>query len=131
MIERDSHYIGGQWWPASGTERFDVTDAATEEVIGTVVAGTAQDADHAVAAARSAFEAWAATSPAERAGYLKRAAEELQLRQTEIAALITTRLRIVAADFTPSAEKIWTNGLPSPPTPVHGLIDISTTIVST
>lgn len=89
MIERDSHYIGGQWRPASGTERFDVTDAATEQVIGTVVAGTAQDAEAAVAAARAAFGAWSATSPAERAGYLKRAAEELQLRQTEIATLIS------------------------------------------
>jgi aldehyde dehydrogenase (NAD+) len=89
MIERDSHYIGGQWRPASGTERFDVTDAATEEVIGRVVAGTADDADAAVSAARAAFGAWSATSPAERAGYLKRAGEELQLRQTEIAALIS------------------------------------------
>ena len=52
MITRDSNYIDGRWQPASGTERFDVTDSATEQIIGTVTAATAADADSAVAAAR-------------------------------------------------------------------------------
>ena len=43
----------------------------------------------AVRAARAAFASWSTTSPAERAGYLKRAAEGLQLRQTEIATLVS------------------------------------------
>ncbi|MDO3649359.1 aldehyde dehydrogenase family protein [Nocardia mangyaensis] len=85
----DSHYIDGRWQPSHGTDRIDVVDAATEEVLATVPAGDADDANAAVAAARAAFPSWAATSPAERAGYLKRAAEALQLRQTEIATLIS------------------------------------------
>lgn len=89
IITRDSNFIGGQWRRAGGTEHFEVTDSATEEIIGTVTAATAADADAAVAAARAAFGQWAARSPAERAGYLKRAAEELQLRQTEIATLVS------------------------------------------
>ena len=40
MITRDSNYIGGQWRLASGSERFEVTDSATEEIIGTVTAAT-------------------------------------------------------------------------------------------
>ncbi|HUO39515.1 MAG TPA: aldehyde dehydrogenase family protein, partial [Mycobacterium sp.] len=36
-----------------------------------------------------AFPSSAATSPPERAGYLKRTAEALQLRQAEIAALVS------------------------------------------
>jgi len=89
MITRDSSYIGGEWRRAGGTEVFEVTDSATEEVIGTVVSGTAADAESAVAAARQAFPGWSAVPAAERAGYLKRAAEELQLRQTEIATLVS------------------------------------------
>ncbi len=89
MIIRDSSYIDGQWCRASGTETFEVTDSATEEIIGTVTAATAADADAAVAAARRAFPGWSAVPAAERAGYLKRAAEELQLRQTEIATLVS------------------------------------------
>ena len=49
MITRDSNYIGGQWRLASGSERFEVTDSATEEIIGTVTAATSADADAAVA----------------------------------------------------------------------------------
>jgi aldehyde dehydrogenase (NAD+) len=89
MITRDSSYIGGEWRRAGGTEVFEVTDSATEEVIGTVVSGTASDADAAVSAARQAFPGWSAVPATERAGYLKRAAEEMQLRQTEIATLVS------------------------------------------
>ncbi|MFF2085486.1 aldehyde dehydrogenase family protein [Nocardia sp. NPDC058176] len=89
MIAHDSHYIDGRWQPSHGTDRIDVVDAASEEVLATVPAGDADDANAAVAAARKAFPSWAATLPAERAGYLKRAAEALQLRQTEIATLIS------------------------------------------
>lgn len=89
MITRDSSYIGGKWRRAGGTEVFEVTDSATEEVIGTVVSGTASDADAAVSAARQAFPGWSAVPATERAGYLKRAAEEMQLRQTEIATLVS------------------------------------------
>ncbi|MFE3546539.1 aldehyde dehydrogenase family protein [Nocardia sp. NPDC059177] len=89
MIAHDSHYLGGRWQRSHGTERIDVVDAATEEVIATVPAGDAADAEAAVTAARAAFPSWAATPPAERAGYLKRAAEALQLRQSEIATLIS------------------------------------------
>ena len=89
MIIRDSSYVGGQWCRAGGTETFEVTDSATEEIIGRVTAATAADADAAVAAARQAFPGWSAVPAAERAGYLKLAAEELQRRQSEIATLVS------------------------------------------
>ena len=57
--------------------------------MGSIPAGDAVDADKAVRAAREALASWSTTSPAERAGYLKRAAEGLQLRQTEIATLVS------------------------------------------
>jgi aldehyde dehydrogenase (NAD+) len=89
MIEHSSHYINGRWQPSIGTEHMDVVNAATEDVMATIPLGNADDANAAVAAARAAFASWAATSPAERAGYLKRAAEALQLRQSEIATLVS------------------------------------------
>ncbi len=77
--------------------------------------------------AASARGAW----PCSAIAYIIRPAPKMSLLIAEIAALITTRFRISAAERTPSAEKICTNGLPFAPTPVHGKIDISTIIVST
>src|SRR5258708_20607673 len=89
MLEHGAHYINGQWQPSHGPETIAVVNPTTEEVIGSIPAGNAEDADTAVRAAREAFAPWSTTSPAERAGYLKRAAEGLQLRQTEIALLLS------------------------------------------
>jgi aldehyde dehydrogenase (NAD+) len=89
MLEHRAHFINGQWQPSNGPDQIAVVNAATEEVMGSIPAGNAVDADMAVRAAREAFASWSMTSPAERAGYLKRAAEGLQLRQTEIATLVS------------------------------------------
>ncbi|MGB9306135.1 MAG: aldehyde dehydrogenase family protein, partial [Mycobacterium sp.] len=89
MHEHGAHYINGQWQPSNGPDTIAVVNAATGEAIGSIPAGNAADADAAVRAAREAFVSWSTTSPAERAGYLKRAAEGLQLRQTEIATLVS------------------------------------------
>jgi aldehyde dehydrogenase (NAD+) len=89
MLEHRAHYIDGKWQPSNGPDTIAVVNAATEEVMGSIPAGNAEDADMAVRAARAAFASWSTTSPAERAGYLKRAAEGLQLRQTEIATLVS------------------------------------------
>ncbi|MCC5698707.1 aldehyde dehydrogenase family protein, partial [Klebsiella pneumoniae] len=58
------HVIAGTLVEGEG-RRIDVLNPATEEVIASVPAGTPADVDAAVAAARSAFEQWAAT-PLER-----------------------------------------------------------------
>ena len=89
MLEHGAHYIGGQWQPSNGRDRLEVVNAATEEVLGSIPAGNAEDANNAVRAAREAFASWSTTSVPERAGYLKKAAEGLQLRQSEIAMLVS------------------------------------------
>ncbi|KXO90173.1 aldehyde dehydrogenase [Tsukamurella pulmonis] len=89
MIDRTSHYIDGRWRPSTGTGTIDVIDATTEEAIGRVAAGTAEDANAAVAAARAAFDGWSRTPLEERIGFLTRAAQALQARQTEIATLVS------------------------------------------
>ncbi len=67
-------------------------NSTTEEVIGTIPAGTTADADRAVGAAREAFEHWSQTSRQERAGFLNAIAAGLGERSEEIAATIATEL---------------------------------------
>jgi aldehyde dehydrogenase (NAD+)/betaine-aldehyde dehydrogenase len=88
-IVRDAFYIGGEWVPADGRETVDVIDATTEEVVGTVSLGTADDVDQAVKAARAGFEAWSQTSVGERIEALRAITAGLQARAEEIAALIS------------------------------------------
>ncbi|GAA4664677.1 aldehyde dehydrogenase family protein [Streptomyces chumphonensis] len=90
-MAHDAHYIGGAWREAGG-ETIEVRDPATEEVVGRVPAGRAQDVDAAVRAARDALPAWAATPPADRAARIAALAEVLTARREEIAATVTTEL---------------------------------------
>jgi aldehyde dehydrogenase (NAD+) len=55
MLEHRAHYIDGQGQPSNGPDTIAVVNAATEEVMGSVPAGNAVDADMAVRAARAAF----------------------------------------------------------------------------
>ena len=88
MDVRDKLYIGGSWVPSSGTDTLEVVNSATEEVIGTIPAGTPEDVDRAVRAAAEAFPIWAATSVDERAKVLARIQEGLTARTPEIATIV-------------------------------------------
>jgi acyl-CoA reductase-like NAD-dependent aldehyde dehydrogenase len=95
MIVRDKIYIDGAWVPSAGTGTIDVVNSTTEEVMGTIPAGTADDVGAAVAAAKKAFPAWAATSVEERGKYLTRIAEGLTARMDEIATLVSQEVGMV------------------------------------
>ncbi|MFF9912876.1 aldehyde dehydrogenase family protein [Streptomyces sp. NPDC013457] len=92
MKSHDAMYIGGEWRPAASTETIPVVDPADEQIIGHVPAGTAEDVDAAVRAARSAFPGWAATPPAERAKLIGALRDGLAARAEEIAATVTAEL---------------------------------------
>ncbi|MBA2624028.1 MAG: aldehyde dehydrogenase family protein [Acidimicrobiia bacterium] len=89
MHERDRVYIDGAWVPSTGTGSIDVVNSTTEEVMGRVPAGTAEDVEKAVAAARRAFDGWSQTSVEERGKYLTRITEGLGARMDEIATLVS------------------------------------------
>jgi len=89
MEIRDKIYIGGAWVPSAGTGVHEVIDSNTEEVIGKVPEGTADDVERAVAAAAEAFPAWSATAVDERAKLLNRVAEGIGARIDDIAATIS------------------------------------------
>ncbi|MGV9993820.1 aldehyde dehydrogenase family protein [Streptomyces sp. NPDC003374] len=92
MKAHDGMYIDGAWRPAAGRDVIEVVNPADEQVIGTVPAGTAEDVDAAVRAARAALPAWAATPPAERAGRLAALRDVLVVRKDEIAETVTAEL---------------------------------------
>jgi len=88
MILRDKFYIGGQWLAPSSKETIDVHRAGDGAVMGKVPAGTEQDIEAAVGAARAAFEGWSATPAEKRAEYLQKISEGLKARAEEIAKTI-------------------------------------------
>ncbi len=74
----DDHYtmiIGGR--RVAGDATFDVINPATEAVIGRAPDATPAQLDEAVAAARAAFPAWAATPIADRRASLERLANAI------------------------------------------------------
>ena len=82
------NYIDGEWRTADGT--FEARSPIdTDLVLGTFAKGTAVDVDAAVAAARAAQPAWAATPWRERLTIVRRAAELISERLMENAAIMS------------------------------------------
>ncbi|MFE3263821.1 aldehyde dehydrogenase family protein [Streptomyces sp. NPDC059215] len=92
MKAHDGMYIDGAWRPAVGSGTIEVVNPVDEQVLGRVPAGTAEDVDAAVRAARAAFPGWAATPPAERAERLAALRDVLDACRDEIAETVTAEL---------------------------------------
>ncbi|MGW1004668.1 aldehyde dehydrogenase family protein [Streptomyces sp. NPDC002520] len=71
----------------SDPQELKVLDPATEEVVATVPAATAEDVDAAVVRAVRAQAAWAALAPADRARLLRRFADVVDAHVEELAQL--------------------------------------------
>ncbi|MFJ6757804.1 aldehyde dehydrogenase family protein [Streptomyces sp. NPDC091273] len=92
MKAQDGMYIDGAWRPAVGADRIEVVNPADGQVIAEVPAGTAEDVDAAVRAARAALPGWAATPPAERAALIGALRDALQARKGELTETVTAEL---------------------------------------
>lgn len=88
---QDTLFLGGEFVAPAGSDRIDVVNPATEEILGSCPEGTTADVDRAVAAARQAFDhgPWPKMSPSERADAIARLSAALQARGADIADLIT------------------------------------------
>jgi len=84
--------IGGEWVAPHGSGHFDVTNAATEQIMGRVPQGNAQDVDAAVAAARRALRDWGLSEQKERADVLRAIAAGIRARQQELCDVIIGEL---------------------------------------
>ncbi|MER8384129.1 aldehyde dehydrogenase family protein [Mesorhizobium sp. M1380] len=88
---RNELFIDGQWAKPIKGGTFPIINPATEEVVHHGPAGTAEDVELAVKAARRAFDhgPWPKMSGAERAKYLRAIATGIRNRLQEIARLET------------------------------------------
>jgi len=78
-------FINGEFVPSSSGKRFATVNPATGEALAEVAEADKEDLEHAVAAARAAFESgpWAHMKPRERGKILMKAAELLAARAEE------------------------------------------------
>src|SRR5215216_293732 len=81
--------IGGEWVGAKSGKETEQTNPYTEETVGRAAAAGPDDVDAAVKAAQGAFEEWGFGPPAARREVLTKAADLLQERAEEIAAIVT------------------------------------------
>ncbi|KIX09776.1 uncharacterized protein Z518_00857 [Rhinocladiella mackenziei CBS 650.93] len=80
-------FINGKFVESSDGNTFPLRSPTTREVIAEVHEASEQDTDAAVAAAKVAFPAWSALSPAERGGYMKKLAALLHQSGKELSYL--------------------------------------------
>jgi len=88
VIERGDLYIDGQWVTPTSGEVITVDEAATGDVIGTVPAGDATDAERAILAARRSADSWAQVPIAQRADVVTAIAAGLREREAELARIM-------------------------------------------
>ena len=92
MQDATRHYINGQWVASIDGREIAVENPSTEEKIATITLGGVADADAAVAAAKSAFPAWAATDPLGRIAVLERLMEVYKSRAEDMAQAISVEM---------------------------------------
>ncbi len=88
-VANPQHYIGGRFTDSVNGDTFEVINPATEELTTMAARGDQQDVDLAVAAAKATFEdgAWSRAKPSFRRKVLFKAADLIEARSDEIAAL--------------------------------------------
>lgn len=83
----EKFFIDGQWVEPQSDKKLEVISPVTEELLLSYPEASTSDMNHAVDAARKAFDngPWPRLEPSERAGYLRRVAELLTKRLDDIA----------------------------------------------
>lgn len=92
MTERTKFYIGGAWVEPAEPRALPVVNPATEETLYEVAIGGPADVDAAVAAARAAWPAYAATTREERLALLQRVMEVYTRRMKDIGAAVSDEM---------------------------------------
>jgi succinate-semialdehyde dehydrogenase / glutarate-semialdehyde dehydrogenase len=82
--------IGGEWVEAGTGGRFDVTDPATGEVVGSVPDAGESDVQAAIDAAAAALDDWKAQPALARARILRSSADLIRERRDRIALVMTS-----------------------------------------
>ena len=85
-------YINGEWVEPLGSDRVGVENPATEEIVAQVALGSEADADRAIMAARSAFDAYTVWPVADRIALVKRILEVYNSRYEDFAQAMSTEM---------------------------------------
>ncbi len=91
-MQRSSLYIGGQWVEADGDGIIEVINPSTEEIIGSVPAGSAKDVEDAIAAAKAAYPTWSKSSVEQRIEILNALSAAFKEKTEELAQMITAEV---------------------------------------
>ncbi|MFC4623993.1 aldehyde dehydrogenase family protein [Daeguia caeni] len=92
LVQKTEFYIDGAWRAPLQPKTIEVINPATERPYAVISAGSAEDIDLAVAAARKAFPSWSETPAEERMGYIRRIAEIYKERMEEMAKTISLEM---------------------------------------
>lgn len=103
MIENRNFYINGQWVAPAAPHDCNVINPSTEEPCAVISLGGQADTDAAVAAAKAAFPAWAATDPEQRRACVERILEQYNARSEEMAQAISMEMG-APIDYARSAQ---------------------------
>ena len=82
-------FINGKWRDGVDGKSMPIIDPATEEEIGRLAMATREDLDQALEAAEKGFAIWRAVSAFDRYNIMRKAANLLRERATDIAWLMT------------------------------------------
>ncbi|MEO7019605.1 MAG: aldehyde dehydrogenase family protein [Ktedonobacteraceae bacterium] len=86
------NFIGGAWQPASSGQTFPNYNPATGELLGHFPLSGADEANAAVAAAKTAFEKWRLTPAPKRGEILFRVGELMKQHKEELARVMTQEM---------------------------------------
>ncbi|HTN97488.1 MAG TPA: aldehyde dehydrogenase family protein [Nordella sp.] len=81
------NFINGEW-VGSDHAKDNINPSDLSDIVGSYAQASAADAETAIAAAKAAFPAWAATTPQQRADILEAVGVELLARKDEIGKLL-------------------------------------------
>lgn len=85
-------FIDGAWVTPQGRRELEVINPASEQVVGKILLGTAEDVDVATQAARRAFESFSQTSREERIALLERIIKVFQTNIPRLAQAISDEM---------------------------------------
>ena len=115
-------YIDGKWVAPQATQLLDVINPASELPVAKLALGTVLDVDHAVAAAKRAFQSFSVTSRDERLALLTKIAALMRARFDDLAEAMTAEM---GAPYTFSREGQVASGLEHIDQMIHVLKDFS------
>ena len=92
MSNLAKYYIAGTWVDPLSSQEMAVENPATEASVGTILLATPADVDRAIAAAKSAFPAYATTTREQRLAWLENLLAISRDRLEDIAEAISTEM---------------------------------------